>query len=169
MSRPSCCPSLEKTTRVSVKERALCGVTFPLAWDAEPAPCFKIFWKKTTAQRSHHQAGQWPVAALGPPTSAWTCSRPFCDPPSRNSSNCSAASKHQSEYSTLSAAPYSSFFFLLGTTHSLDSTFPTRLNTAELIGLFQQSPKPPPRFARPNRRDPDAPSSSPLCRGQPRP
>ena len=40
----------------------------------------------------------------------------------------------------LSAAPYSSCFFLLGTAYSPDSTFRTRLNVAEIVGLLNSRP-----------------------------
>ena len=46
MSRPSCCPSLEKTARVGVKNRAPCCAPYPLAWDTRPAPCFKLCWEE---------------------------------------------------------------------------------------------------------------------------
>ena len=39
MFRPFCCPSVEKTARVGVRECAPCCAHFPLAWDAGPAPC----------------------------------------------------------------------------------------------------------------------------------
>ena len=96
--------------------------------------------KRTAAQRSHLQVQQWPVAVLlGGPTSA-CISLPSCDPPSRSFSSCHVASNRQTKPSTPVRLALLHLFFLLGTARSRDSTFRTRLNAAEMIGLLNSRP-----------------------------
>ena len=68
------------------------------------------------------------------------CSQPSCETPSRSFSSCHAASNHQSEHSSPVCLALLILFFFLGTTHSRDSTFWTRMNVAELVGLLNSRP-----------------------------
>ena len=129
MSRLFCCPSLEKTARVGVNERAPCCVPFPLAWNAGPAPCLKLCWKGDCCPpggpdiRLVVQSVGHPVTLL--PVVLAAATRPRIG---------------RASTQPLSASPYYCSFFLLSITHSGDSTFWTRLNAVELIRLLNSRP-----------------------------
>ena len=170
MSRPSCCPSLEKTARVRVKERAPCCALFPLAWDAGPDPCLKLCLKEDCCPEVTLPGPAVAYCCLpGGPTSVWSCSRSSCDPPSRSSSSCHAASNRQSEHSTPVRLVILQLFFPpwhcpLVRQHLLNET-----ERGRAYRPAQQSSRPPPLLARPSTRDPGAPSRPSSCRGQSRP
>ena len=142
MSRPSCCPSLGETAHVGVKQRASCCAPFPFSWDAGPDPCLKLCWKEdccpNVAPPGPAEAcccppgGRLPLGrAVGYPV---TILLPVVPAPATRLRIARASTR------PLSALPYYCSFFLLGISHSRDSTFRTRLNAAELVALFNSRP-----------------------------
>ena len=95
MSRLLLLPIAQKLVRVGIDRCTSCCGPFPLAWDAGPALCLQEDCFQEVAP-----AGCLLLSPWGPPTSTWTCNWPCCDPLSRNSRNCRAASNRQREPST---------------------------------------------------------------------
>ena len=122
MYRPSCGPSLEKTARVGYRARYLLKIIL-------------LSRGHTTTLGNDLLVSPWgPQFPLG-------CA--VVDPVTLLPAIPETAAQFQiARVSTpsLSVAPYYSCFCLLRTARSRDSTFHTRLNVAELIGLLNSPP-----------------------------